>query len=516
MSRLHWLAVWSLAFTSRVSCSKNPNMAPGRSVVVQLFEWRFDEIAKECEVFLGPRGYGAVQTSPVHENAIVFEENVKRPWYERYQPVSYKIQNRSGNETLFHDMVRRCNRAGVRVYVDVILNHMTGANLNHTGTAGTPYTYKNCSYPGVPYGPGEFHTRESCGSASGSIEDYKNARQVRNCELVGLRDLDQSKKYVREKMVELMNKLIRLGVAGFRMDAAKHMWPKDLKKIFAKLDDLTTEFFPRHTRPFIYQEVIDMDTGDAVTRWQYQGLGRVTEFLYGAKLGAVLRKRTGMLLKYVRNFGEGWGFLPGGDALIFIDNHDNQRTGGADILTFFDSRLYKMAVAFMLAWPYGLPRVMSSYRWPRYFREGRDINAWIGPPSDEAWRIKPVVRLRDDTCGNGWVCEHRWRQIYNLVQLRKVAGDNPVTTWWDNGANAIAFGRGNSTLLVINNEDHSVDITLQTQLPAGKYCDVVSGSKTAAGCTGRTVTVDAQGKTKLRVDSGWEDPMVAVHVEAKL
>ena len=64
--------------------------------------------------------------------------------------------------------------------------------------------------------------------------------------------------------------------------------------------------------------------------------------------------------------------IPDGDAQIMIDNHDNQRghgkrlriglsylillrcTGaGGNILTFFEARLYKIATAFMLAWPYG-------------------------------------------------------------------------------------------------------------------------------------------------------------------
>ena len=29
--------------------------------IVHLFEWKFDDIAKECENFLGPKGYDAVQ-----------------------------------------------------------------------------------------------------------------------------------------------------------------------------------------------------------------------------------------------------------------------------------------------------------------------------------------------------------------------------------------------------------------------------------------------------------------------
>lgn len=37
------------------------NQLPARSVIAQMFEWRFKDIADECEQWLGPKGYGAVQ-----------------------------------------------------------------------------------------------------------------------------------------------------------------------------------------------------------------------------------------------------------------------------------------------------------------------------------------------------------------------------------------------------------------------------------------------------------------------
>lgn len=40
--------------------------------------------------------------------------------------------------------------------------------------------------------------------------------QVRNCELGGLKDLNQRSEYVRFMIVGFLNKLINLGVAGFR------------------------------------------------------------------------------------------------------------------------------------------------------------------------------------------------------------------------------------------------------------------------------------------------------------
>ena len=83
-------------------------------VVVHLFEWRWDDLATECETVLGPAGYSAVQVSPPTENHVV----VGRPWWERYQPVSYALETRSGSRDEFADMVSRCASAGVDVYVD--------------------------------------------------------------------------------------------------------------------------------------------------------------------------------------------------------------------------------------------------------------------------------------------------------------------------------------------------------------------------------------------------------------
>ena len=82
--------------------------------------------------------------------------------------------------------------------------------------------------------------------------------QVRNCKLEGLKDLNQGTEYVREKILEYLNRLIDIGAAGLRVDACKHMHPEDLDVIFSGLNDLNTDYFPTGSRPFIFQEVIDM------------------------------------------------------------------------------------------------------------------------------------------------------------------------------------------------------------------------------------------------------------------
>lgn len=60
---------------------------------------------------------------------------------------------------------------------------------------------------------------------------------------------------MRSMIADYLNKLIDIGVAGFRIDASKHMWPGDIKAVLDKLHNLNTNWFPAGSRPFIFQEV---------------------------------------------------------------------------------------------------------------------------------------------------------------------------------------------------------------------------------------------------------------------
>lgn len=74
-----------------------------------------------------------------------------------------------------------------------------------------------------------------------------------------------------------------------RIDAAKHMWPGDLRIIYDRLNNLNTAHgFPANARPYIYQEVIDYG-GEAVSRDEYTPIGAVTEFKAGMELSNCFR-----------------------------------------------------------------------------------------------------------------------------------------------------------------------------------------------------------------------------------
>jgi alpha-amylase len=136
----------------------------------------------------------------------------------------------------------------------------------------------------------------------------------------------------------------------------------------------------------------------------------------------------------------------------------------------------------------------------------------MGPPSDENGVTNDV------NCNGGdWICEHRWRQINNMVKFHNAVAGQSVTNWWDNSGNAIAFGRGNLGFIVINNENFPLTQNLQTGLPAGEYCDVISCDNNLPPCGNsggscrNPITVDESGFATFSISNIEDDPMIAIY-----
>jgi alpha-amylase len=235
-----------------------------------------------------------------------------------------------------------------------------------------------------------------------------------------------------------------------------------------------------------------------VTSASYVGTGAVEEFKYSRDVSYHFKSHQ---IRWLQKLSESWGFLPSARAVVFTDNHDNQRGHGAggNPLTYKDGGLYDLGNVFMLAWPYGIPRVMSSYDF---------TDTDIGPPS------VPVHDGSTLNCfGTTWKCEHRWRPIGNMVAFRRAAGTAAVSNWWDNANNQIAFARAGRGFVVINKEAASLTRIFATSLPAGTYCNIIDGDFTAGTCSGPTITVNAAGEAAITVPAM---RAAAIHVGARL
>ena len=427
---------------------------PPRTAFVHLFEWDWPSIARECESFLGPAGYAAVQVSPP-------QEHVEGPqWWTRYQPVSYEIISRGGDREQFADMVARCGAVGVDIYVDAVINHMTGVYAG-TGVAGTEFG--EYDYPGL-YGYDDFHHCDR--NDSDDIVDFDDLYEVQHCELVNLADLDTGSESVRTKLAGFLNDLLAIGVAGFRIDAAKHMPPGDIAAVLEKLEE----------NALVFQEVIYHGTGP-IAGSDYLMNGSVTEFQYSPLLEQAFLEGN---IAAVRDLGSGETFLPSNDAVVFTDNHDTQRGHWGDAFNYKAGERYTLANVFMLAYPYGYPKVMSSYDFD-------DKEA--GPPE--------TTPSDGNACGEGWICEHRHPVIAAMVGFRNATHGEPAANWQEHGESAVSFGRGDRGHVIINAGDEPISVSVTTDLPPGDYCNILAEAA-ASGC--ELVTVSDAGTFEAGVD----------------
>ncbi|KAG9091378.1 hypothetical protein FS749_016590, partial [Ceratobasidium sp. UAMH 11750] len=191
---------------------------------------------------------------------------------------------------------------------------------------------------------------------------------------------------------------------------------------------------------------------------------------------------------------ENRGWLPSDKANVFVVNHDQER--GGEHLRYKDGAIYTLAHVFMLAYPYGTPTILSSF----YF-DNNDAGAPNG-----AWGS-----CNGNQGTNGWICQHRWTAIAGMVKFyNKVAGKD-INNWVQGSNNQIAFGRGTSGFVVINNADSAWKKTFKTSLTSATYCDVLTGKKSGSSCTGGKVTI-ANGSFTVTVPAR---SAVAYHTGAK-
>jgi len=155
----------------------------------------------------------------------------------------------------------------------------------------------------------------------------------------------------------------------------------------------------------------------------------------------------------------------------------------------------------MLAQPYGYPSILSSYAF--------DCPAGnsMGPPSDaDGWTtaVTCATSLETATVGQ-WVCEHRDPSILGMVAFRMVVAGTDVNHWWDNGANGIAFSRGDKGFVAINAAAGTLAVTVSTAMAPGSYADILTGNTIVVDSTG-AVQVSLAAKSALAIDTATRLP----------
>jgi alpha-amylase len=395
---------------------------------------------------------------------------ILHPWWEVYQAVDYNLTSRMGTEDQFKKMVKECRKQGVKVYVDAVINHMTGqGSVSYGGVTFDRYDYPD-------YNPNDFHFNTGeCPSSDGGIQDFNNKLQVFKCNLLGLADLRTETNHVQSELADYLNKLIGYGVSGFRVDAAKHIGQNDLDEIYARLNYTKDGFKPYWALevfgggPGILSPEAFTPSGDVL------GLDAVKQIRDAFK--SYPNEHIGSIAT-LEVFGSGSGLTSSKETLSFVDNHDTERNG--DALNYKDGARFILANEWLLASGYGSPQIFSSFSWTT---------------TDDSPPANANGLITDTDCGSAsWVCTHRNAGIAGMIGWHHYVGDAKRHHFYTDDANVIAFSKGNRGWVAFNNNlSANKTITVQTGLPPGTYCDVVHGKKNNGACTGPTLTVTASG-----------------------
>ncbi|NJN00551.1 MAG: alpha-amylase [Aquincola sp.] len=197
--------------------------------ILHAFNWRYADVQSRADQ-IRDAGYRIVLVSPAYKSE-------GGQWWARYQPQDFRlIHNPLGDTTAFRNMVTALQQRGVRVYADIVMNHMANeafkrSDLNYPGSAVLSTYASNTGYYNGIRLFGDLRYNVLSGSDFGPaqcINNYNDVWQVQNWRLcggsgdAGLPDLIGNS-YVIGQQQQYLTALKNLGVRGFRIDAAKHM-----------------------------------------------------------------------------------------------------------------------------------------------------------------------------------------------------------------------------------------------------------------------------------------------------
>ena len=112
--------------------------------ILHAFNWRYADVQARADQ-IRDAGYRIVLVSPAYKS----EGNA---WWARYQPQDFRlIHNPLGDTTAFRNMVTALQQRGIRVYADIVMNHMANeafkrSDLNYPGSAVLSTYARNTAY----------------------------------------------------------------------------------------------------------------------------------------------------------------------------------------------------------------------------------------------------------------------------------------------------------------------------------------------------------------------------------
>ena len=262
--------------------------------ILHVWSWNFPTIAENMKQ-IADAGFTMLQTSPVNAcfspeggNIKIFDEK-EGNWYHYYQPTDWTIGNNIlGTEEEMKAMLDSAKKYDIRVLVDVLPNH----------TAFDIDLVTDQFYEAVGGRDKMFHS-----SGLEGISDYNDRTQCTLQGVGGLPDVNTENPLFQKYYMGFVNRLIEMGVRGFRYDTAKHIGvhsdPLDTEAgvtendfwdvATGRKDVLGVSLAIPYDSLFVYGEVLQDKN---VPEEEYAGYFGQTASSYGHVLREALAKRS--------------------------------------------------------------------------------------------------------------------------------------------------------------------------------------------------------------------------------
>ena len=427
----------------------DPN-ATNTETILHVWSWNFPTIAENMKQ-IADAGFTMIQTSPVNAcfspeggNVKILDE-IEGNWYHYYQPTDWTIGNNIvGSEEEMKVMLDSADKYGIRVLVDVLPNH-TAFNIDLVSDG---------FYEAVGGRDKMFHT-----NGLKDISDYNDRKQCTHQGVGGLPDVNTENPLFQKYYMGFVNKLLEMGVRGFRYDTAKHIGvhsdPLDTEAGVTENDfwDVATgrkevlgvSLSLPFDSLFVYGEVLqDLN----VPEEEYAGYFGQTASSYGYVLREVLAKRSAKDIDVLS-----WYHRAAPEYLTtWVESHDTYcNANESAVLT--DAQI-RTGWVFLTARQNGTPlfysRPMNSTR-DNYFGDNL-----LGARGNDEFFHPEVVAV------------NKFRQeMDGQTEDVQIAEDGEV----------IVVNRGDKGAAVINFALESNDVELATGLPEGEYVDQVYGQR---------------------------------------
>ena len=424
--------------------------ATNTETILHVWSWNFPTIADNMKT-IADAGFTMIQTSPVNAcfspeggNVKILDEK-EGNWYHYYQPTDWTVGNNIvGTEEEMRAMLDSAKKYDIRVLVDVLPNH----------TAFDIDLVTDEFYAAVGGRNKMFHTHGLKG-----IEDYNDRTQCTHQGVGGLPDVNTENPLFQKYYMEFVNKLLGMGVRGFRYDTAKHIGvhsdPLDTEAGVKENDfwDVATgrksvlgvSLALPYDSLFVYGEVLQDRN---VPENEYAGYFGQTASSYGHVLREVLANRSAKdhdLLSWYHSAAPEY-------LTTWVESHDTYCNAN-ESAGLTDAQI-RTGWVFLTARQNGTPlfysRPMNSTR-DNYF--GDNI---LGARGNDEFFHPEVVSV------------NRFRQeMEGAVEDIRISDDGEV----------IVVNRGDKGAAIINFALENNVVELATSLPDGNYTDRTYGNE---------------------------------------